>query len=53
VLRQERAAEVGAKTRTVDILVEHRVLQLDTNRLLYIKDWRSRPNVEQDKEEDA
>lgn len=38
---------------TVDILVKHRVLQLDTNRLLYIKDWRSRPNVERDQEEHA
>lgn len=38
---------------TVDILVKHRVLQLDTKSLLYIKDWRSRPNTAGDKEEDA
>ena len=38
---------------TVDILVKHRVLQLDTKSLLCIKDWRSRPNTAGDKKEDA
>jgi hypothetical protein len=27
---------------TTALLIEHRVLQLDTKNLLYIKDWRSR-----------